>query len=422
MDANSKAALKTEAVAALSDPVRQKALMCKLLSSVYEDRGETPEAVFSCSMLFDLACAVSGTAVDVQEPKKSSPPCCVIICGYAGSSLRMLKKICNVYTERHPDWRIVTSTIPGLKGAEVKPQLDKQLASITHAVGSVPRIIGHVMSNMGHLLWVELLQHLPGLLPRLRGVVYDCSVSRNIYGADDRLEALGQSSDGPGVTVGTIWMAVLSEQLTAETADGSTLGYMDHKALRPPLEVAARAHAAEFRALGVQQINGENIFEWHARTEPPVPTVCISGETDTIIPPSHVDDWAALLLSLQPGRPVHVVHLKGAHVQVHLAEAERYPAAIEAMLTHAMDDDAAMRRTPAVAGSDEALRELLQGCELLHLQEPLATESLEACAAKLATGGRTVLIKHFKDVGVDKLADRQKLATAVAKAAKGGAG
>ena len=92
------------------------------------------------------------------------------------------------------------------------------------------------------------------------------------------------------------------------------------------------------------------------------------------------------------------------------------------MLTDAMDDDAAMRRTPAVAGSDEALRELLQGCELLHLQEPLATESLEACAAKLATGGRTVLIKHFKDVGVDKLADRQKLATAVAKAAKGGAG
>ena len=45
-------------------------------------------------------------------------------------------------------------------------------------------------------------------------------------------------------------------------------------------------------------------------------------------------------------------------------------------------------------------------------------KSLEACSAKLAVEGRTVLIKHLKDAGVDKLADRQKLATAIAKAAK----
>ena len=44
--------------------------------------------------------------------------------------------------------------------------------------------------------------------------------------------------------------------------------------------------------------------------------------------------------------------------------------------------------------------------------------SLATCTAVLAAEGRTALIKHLKEVGVDKLADRQKLATVVAKVAK----
>lgn len=208
-----EAQLNVEAAAALSDPHRQRKLMNKLLSAVYTGAGETPEAVLSVSLLFDLACAVSGTAIDVREPITGSPPCCVIICGYAGSSLRMLKPLVDMYAKSHPQWRIVTSTLPGVQTAEAQPHIEKQLASIAHAVGSAPRIIGHVISNMGHNLWLQLLQSLPGLLPRLRGMVYDCSVSRNIYGADSELEALAASADGPAVTVGTIWMAVMTEQV-----------------------------------------------------------------------------------------------------------------------------------------------------------------------------------------------------------------
>lgn len=208
-----QARLNAEAAASLSSPERQRALMSRLLSTVYNGGGETPAAVFSVSLLFELTCAVSGTAVDVHEPSSSSPPCCVIICGYAGSSLRMLKPLINLYAKLRPTWRIVTSTIPGMQTPEAQPQIEKQLANIARAVGSTPRIVGHVISNMGQALWLRLLQSLPGLLPRLRGVVYDCSVSRNIYGSDDQLAELASTSDGPAVTVGTIWMAVMSENV-----------------------------------------------------------------------------------------------------------------------------------------------------------------------------------------------------------------
>lgn len=131
-----------------------------------------------------------------------------------------------------------------------------------------------------------------------------------------------------------------------------------------------------------------------------------------------MEDWASFLRAAQPSRPISVVHLRGKHAQLLAHDAEGYATAIEALLVEAMDDEAAAERAPPAAGSDAALVALLRSCALSHLQEPLVGESLEACKARLATEGRTPLLKHLKDAGVDKLADRQKLATAIAKAAK----
>lgn len=418
MDAKKLAELNARAAAALEDPERQRALMNELFTAVYNGGGTSPEAIFSVSLLFDLSCAASGTAIDVRQAS-GSVPCCVIICGYAGSSLRMLKPLIEMYAKAHPTWRIVASTLPGVQTPESQPQLEKQREAIAKAVGSAPRIIGHVISNMGHGLWLSLLRSLPGLIPRLRGVVYDCSVSRNIYGGDAALEALAASSDGPAVTVGTILMAVMSEELSVDMPDHQGLTSLEQlKLTRPPLELAAKAHAAQFKARGVPTVDGENSFDWHARTEPPVPAVCLAGDGDVIVPPSHISDWAAFLRASQPARRVTVVPLKGTHAQLLSRDPEPYAAAIEALLAEAMDDDAAAARAPPAAGSDEALMALLRSCALVHLQSPLAAESLAACTAVLAAEGRTALIKHLKEVGVDKLADRQKLATVVAKAAK----
>lgn len=136
---------------------------------------------------------------------------------------------------------------------------------------------------------------------------------------------------------------------------------------------------------------------------------------------ADVEDWASFLRAANPGRPVRVGGLRGTHAQLLSRDPESYRAAIEELLAEAMDDVAAAARAPPAAGSDDALVALLRSCELSHLQEPLAAESLAACTATLAAEGRAGLLKQLKAKGVDRLADRQKLTTAVAKVAKASA-
>ena len=185
-----EAALGAEAAASLSDPAKQNALMCKLLGSVYNANGEGHEAIFSVDLLFELTCACSGTAVDVLEPMaQGDVPCCVVICGFAGSSLKVLQGLKDMYASRHPTWRIIVSTIPGLSVPEAAPQIEKQVEKIARTIGSVPRIVGHVMSNMGHHLWVRLLQ-------TLTHVIFDCclpavQLKRQDTAKEMRLAAVG---------------------------------------------------------------------------------------------------------------------------------------------------------------------------------------------------------------------------------------
>jgi surfactin synthase thioesterase subunit len=74
--------------------------------------------------------------------------------------------------------------------------------------------------------------------------------------------------------------------------------------------------------------------------------------------------------------------------------------------------------TPNLAMRDPALADLLSACSLSHLGEPLASTSLEALF-EASVAGRPKLLAELKETGVEKLSDRQKLATALAKAARG---
>ena len=63
-----------------------------------------------------------------------------------------------------------------------------------------------------------------------------------------------------------------------------------------------------------------------------------------------------------------------------------------------------------------SLSQLLAEMNLDHLESTLSDQTLAALAAL----DRTPLLAHLKSTGVEKLGDRQKLATAVTKAAKAG--
>ena len=69
----------------------------------------------------------------------------------------------------------------------------------------------------------------------------------------------------------------------------------------------------------------------------------------------------------------------------------------------------------AAAPADSQLAGLLDELSLTHLNAPLATETLK----ELKDLSRPVLLTRLKDAGVIKLPERQKLATAIAKAGSG---
>ena len=66
------------------------------------------------------------------------------------------------------------------------------------------------------------------------------------------------------------------------------------------------------------------------------------------------------------------------------------------------------------------MEEFLAAAKLGHLTAVLSAETLETCAARLAEVGRPGFISYLKEIGVEKLSERQKMATLVAKAAKAG--
>jgi hypothetical protein len=130
-----------------------------------------------------------------------------------------------------------------------------------------------------------------------------------------------------------------------------------------------------------------------------------------------VEDWAEFLRTAQPARSVRVERLRGAHCQLHRANKAGYAAAVQTLVTEALDEANA---PPPPPGSDEALAALLSACDLGHLAEPLAvaSESLTGCLQRLQTDGRPKLLTHLKGVGIATLAERQKLASALAKKLK----
>ena len=69
--------------------------------------------------------------------------------------------------------------------------------------------------------------------------------------------------------------------------------------------------------------------------------------------------------------------------------------------------------------ADADLVSLLESVSLGHLSTPLTGKSLSVLQSELAEKGRPAFLSDLKAIGVDKLPERQKLATTIAKAARG---
>lgn len=73
--------------------------------------------------------------------------------------------------------------------------------------------------------------------------------------------------------------------------------------------------------------------------------------------------------------------------------------------------------TPAAPAAPSSLGAMLETAGLAHLSAPLAGQSLDSLVKVLADGGRTGLLDELKRLDLP-LGDRQKVANAVAKAAR----
>ena len=77
-------------------------------------------------------------------------------------------------------------------------------------------------------------------------------------------------------------------------------------------------------------------------------------------------------------------------------------------------------RPSLLAARAMSLSELLEAASLAHLSVVLGSHTLESLIKLFSEQGRTTFIRSLKEQGVEKLSDRQRLATAIAKAAKDG--
>ena len=85
-------------------------------------------------------------------------------------------------------------------------------------------------------------------------------------------------------------------------------------------------------AAGLAETLPDAAFEWQVAHDPHVRTLCLTSEQDDVIKAAGVRKFAEMLTAAQPGRPVRVATLKGAHVMLAHVDGQRYDQAIKEVL------------------------------------------------------------------------------------------
>ena len=95
------------------------------------------------------------------------------------------------------------------------------------------------------------------------------------------------------------------------------------------LEAAAAEPGARYAAPG-------HAFDWEAKYEPGVPTLCLTSEEDSVIKAAGVRAFAEKLRAAQPKRDVSLEALKGGHVMLAHVDPKKYMDAISRLAARAI--------------------------------------------------------------------------------------
>ena len=118
---------------------------------------------------YSLVCvSLAGTSVQLTGPTDSKVA--VLLLGFGGSDAESLQPICEVYPT---SWRCIATTRTALLSRHnaAEQQRDEVIASLS----GVDRLLVHITSNNGFLLWTDLLSHAPvALAGCVCAIVFDC--------------------------------------------------------------------------------------------------------------------------------------------------------------------------------------------------------------------------------------------------------
>ena len=303
------------------DREQQKRLLLSLVQTLVSCPPEAPVVGDAVSVLWTLACSNSGHDVEVLQPAKpptpSHPRTGVLILGFAGANMGMLKLHMRTFQEIQPTWRVVATTgdrIDLLGATEALRARAgrlhaRQVTEVERALAGCDRIVVHSMSNNGHAMWIRILRGAPSLVARVCTMVFECGVA-----------PMGEfsASDLHQVLRGTFLASAMLNGLAWKPPPGSSekqLGVLIDPALAHAVRLCGEGALNLFGTTNDDRADDEPCA-WQAVHDPSVPTLILTSAEDEVVPERAVRVFAKMLADAQPARSVRVETIRGGHVRL----------------------------------------------------------------------------------------------------------
>ena len=155
--------LHAYAVHTLSNEAARAPLLKGILQCLVDLSPEDELQPLLVKLLWQLGQSNSGVEVRVDQPPGSTPPVGVLLLGFAGANMGMLKLTAKTYQALWPQWRVVTTVAIGLQGEAAAAAERKQIDAVAAALADCGKIVLHSMSNNGFGLWTKIARQLPEL-------------------------------------------------------------------------------------------------------------------------------------------------------------------------------------------------------------------------------------------------------------------
>ena len=444
----------------MNEPTAFACAVNALTQLVFDSHARNELSVAADAALTVFQASISGSGTLVRNVGERGAHVGVLILGFAGSSQPVLAPLINIYTEILPGCHIVATTPCGfMMDPLALNAIEDQMDRICQELAGCRKVLVHVMSNNGQGYLAALLFRRSTLRSRVAAIVYDCAAARRAFDQDtNHLKSAEElAAHTAHIMQSTALMLMMSAGVsvrlhTAEAREPRRVSMRDGDAFRGPLHAAFLAHArriygsldgpdghkpldkdgagSAFFWANAMSFDGVDCHTYDATTTPPVPTLCLTSDGDTIITPREVADWANFLREAAPGRDVRLVQLSGTHCLLMIRDRKAYCQAIAALATDAgLAGDGPIVLAGHAASNDAEdddastpLHALLAPLSLARLArlDGLAALGPEGCCDEYAKLGRTAFLAKLKVLGVTELSARQKLAGAIAKLSKEG--